>query len=157
MAPACVDPSHVPFTRCRPTPGWLGVKKHTSYFPFPIVRSFVRSFCLLIAYSAILRFRAVSLRSHEILHEWLAFHGAFLNIHRSGVLTALAWLVPHETAAVSAYSVCTIQSCTISPHAKPHTEGARVFSCNLPPVLLAEWPGSFRCYSGNTGMEQIPK
>ena len=26
----------------------------------------------------------------------------FLNIHRCGVLTALAWLVPHETAAVSA-------------------------------------------------------
>ena len=25
-----------------------------------------------------------------------------MNIHRSGVLTALAWLVPHETAAVSA-------------------------------------------------------
>ena len=38
---------------------------------------------------------------------------AFLNIHRSGVLTALAWLVPHETAAVSARSVYTIQPCTI--------------------------------------------
>ena len=33
----------------------------------------------------------------------------FLNIHRSGVLTVLAWLVPHETAAVSACSVYTIQ------------------------------------------------
>ena len=30
-----------------------------------------------------------------------------LNIHRSGVLTALAWLVPHETAAVSAQVLCT--------------------------------------------------
>ena len=30
-----------------------------------------------------------------------------LNIHRSGVLTALAWLVPHETAAVSAQGLCT--------------------------------------------------
>ena len=28
------------------------------------------------------------------------FYSAFLNIHRSGVLTALAWLVPHETAGV---------------------------------------------------------
>ena len=27
------------------------------------------------------------------------FIARFLNIHRSGVLTALAWLVPHETAA----------------------------------------------------------
>ena len=31
----------------------------------------------------------------------------FFNIHRSGVLTALAWLVPHETAAVSAQVLCT--------------------------------------------------
>ena len=30
-----------------------------------------------------------------------------LNIHRSGVLTALAWLVPHETAAVSVQVLCT--------------------------------------------------
>ena len=44
----------------------------------------------LLLYSAILRSRADSLRSHVILHEWLAFYSAFLNIHRSGVLTALA-------------------------------------------------------------------
>ena len=31
----------------------------------------------------------------------------FLNIPRSGLLTALAWLVPHETAAVSAQVLCT--------------------------------------------------
>ena len=30
-----------------------------------------------------------------------------LNIHQSGVLTALVWLVPHETAAVSAQVLCT--------------------------------------------------
>ena len=35
------------------------------------------------------------------------FYSAFLNIHRSGVLTALTWLVPHETAAVSAQVLCT--------------------------------------------------
>ena len=29
------------------------------------------------------------------------------NIHRNGVLTALAWLVPHGTAAVSAQVLCT--------------------------------------------------
>ena len=32
---------------------------------------------------------------------------------------ALAW--PHETAAISASSVYTIQPCTMSLHAKPHT------------------------------------
>ena len=30
-------------------------------------------------------------------------------------------------------------------------------SCNLPPALLAEWPGSFTCYCSNMGVEQIPK
>ena len=38
-------------------------------------------------------------------HEWLSFYSAFFNSHRSGVLKAPAWLVPHETAAVSARSV----------------------------------------------------
>ena len=36
-----------------------------------------------------------------------SFIARFLNIHRSGVLTALAWLVPHETAAVSVQVLCT--------------------------------------------------
>ena len=40
------------------------------------------------------------------MSDWL-FIARFLNIDRSGVLTALAWLVPHETAAVSAQVLCT--------------------------------------------------
>ena len=66
----------------------------------------------------------------------------FSNIHRSGVLTALfglmhAWLVSREIAARSVY---TIQPCTMSRHfmERPHTQGAFVFSCNLPLALLAE-------------------
>ena len=51
---------------------------------------------------------ADSLCSHVILHEWLAFYNVFFfNIHQSGVLTALAWLVPHETAAISVQVLCT--------------------------------------------------
>ena len=50
------------------------------------------------------------LRSLEQTHcAWMWFYMSdqlsivrFLNIHWSGVLTALVWLVPHETAAVSA-------------------------------------------------------
>ena len=72
-------------------------------------------------YSAILRSRANSLRSHVILYESLAFYSTFLNIHRSGVRTTLAWLEPHETAAASVRSVYTIQPCTLSFNAKPHT------------------------------------
>ena len=30
-----------------------------------------------------------------------------------------------------------------------------MFTCNLPPALLAERPGYFTCYCGNTGVEQI--
>ena len=52
-----------------------------------------------LLYSAILRSWADSLRSYVILHEWIAFYSAFLNIHRSDVLTALTWLVPQESAA----------------------------------------------------------
>ena len=32
-----------------------------------------------------------------------------------------------------------------------------MFSSNLPRALLAEWPGSFTCYCGNTGLERIPQ
>ena len=43
------------------------------------------------------------------------------------VPAVLTWLVPHETAAVLARSVYTIQPCTMSLHAKPHTESVCVF------------------------------
>ena len=45
-----------------------------------------------------------------------------MNIHRSDLLTALAWLVPHETVVVLVRSVNTIQPCTMSLHAKSHTQ-----------------------------------
>ena len=60
---------------------------------------------------------------HVILHEWIvvlcffwcvfcfALARFWVIIHRSGVLTALAWLVPPETAAVSVRSVYTLQPC----------------------------------------------
>ena len=38
---------------------------------------------------------------------WVTSFSQLLNIHRSGVLTTLAWLVPHETAAVLAQVLCT--------------------------------------------------
>ena len=53
---------------------------------------------------------------------------------------------------LSACFVYTIQSFII----KPHMQGARAFSYNMPPALLAEWPGSFACYCGNTGLKWIP-
>ena len=49
-----------------------------------------------------------------ILHSWaasLVFSFLLLNIHCNGVLIALTQQVPHETAAISAHSVYTIQPC----------------------------------------------
>ena len=74
-----------------------------------------------LSYSAVLRCWADSLRSHVILHEWIAFYGAFFEYPPKWCTTALAWLVPQETAAISVRSVYTIQPCTMALHAKPYT------------------------------------
>ena len=69
-------------------------------------RPFIRlALLLLIAYiySAILRSRADSLRSHVILHEWIAFYSAFFNVHRSGVLTALLGTIRRNEVSISAF------------------------------------------------------
>ena len=58
-------------------------------------------------YFYIALFSALDQTPCALIHEGLTFYSAFLNIHRSGVLTALAWLVPRETAAVSAQVLCT--------------------------------------------------
>ena len=36
------------------------------------------------------------------------------------------------------------------------SRGVCVFRCNHPPALLAEWPESFTCRCGNTGVERTP-
>ena len=64
-------------------------------------------------YSAILR----SLKQTHCARMWFYmsdklfiarfFFFFFFNTQRNGVFTALAWLVPHETAAVSAHVLCT--------------------------------------------------
>ena len=42
----------------------------------------------------------------------------------------------------------------VSPLRLRWVKGVCVIRCNLPPALLAEWPGSFTCHCGNTGMER---
>ena len=80
------------------------------------------------------------------------------NIHRSGGLTALAWLMPHETAAaVSAQVLCTPYKHAPCHFMQSHIR--KVYACLAVtfPALLAEWPGLFTCYYGNTGVARIPK
>ena len=97
------------------------------------------NYWLMIAYMPLFSaLWADSLRSHAILHEWLAFYSAFLNIHRSGVLTALAWLVPHEIAAISAQVLCTPYN-----HAPCHfmqSQMRKVYACLAVTCHLHFWP-----------------
>ena len=106
-------------------------------------------------YSAILR----SLEQTHCARLWFymsykLFIAHFLNIHQSGVLTALAWLVPHETAAISAQVLCTPYN-----HASCHfmQSHIRKVYASLAVTCHLHWPGSFTCYCSNTGVERIPK
>ena len=44
----------------------------------------------------------------------------------------------------------------VSPLRLHWVKGVCLFRCNLPFALLAEWPGSFACHCGNTGVERTP-
>ena len=93
-----------------------------------------------LLYSAILRSWADSLHSHVILHEWIAFYSAFLNIHRGGVLTALAWLVTQESAARESQSRRVL--CTPYNHAPCHfmqSHIRKVYACLAVTCHLRFW------------------
>ena len=80
-----------------------------------------------------------------------------LNIHPRGVVAALfgsyvagaTWNCCHLGAF---YVHHTTMYHITSLYAKPHglRRGHGVFSRNQPPALLAQWPGFFTCYVGNT-------
>ena len=75
-----------------------------------------------------------------ILHEWIAFYSAVLNIHRSGVLTALAWLVPQESAARESKSRRVL--CTPYNHAPCHfmqSHIRKVYACLAVTCHLHFW------------------
>ena len=103
-----------------------------------------------------------SLLLSRTLNKWLAIRDTFFkNIHWSGY--SAVWLL-HGWCRVKllpfgACSVDTIQPCLsfVSSHLKPHTPSTCVFSCHMPSALLAEWQGSFACYSSNIGVEWILK
>ena len=65
------------------------------------------------------------------------FFSFFLNIHRSGVLTALAWLVPHETAAVSAQVLCTLYNHAPCHFMQSHIR--KVYACLTVTCHLHFW------------------
>ena len=69
-----------------------------------------------------------------------SFYSAFLNIHRSGVLTALAWLVPQESAARESQSRRVL--CTPYNHAPCHfmqSHLRKVYACLAVTCHLRFW------------------
>ena len=83
---------------------------------------------------------------YMILNEWLSFYSKLLNIHRSGVLTALfgcclacaMWNYCRLSTYVYSIQPCTSLQCHFITS---HILWVHVFWHNLPPALLAEWPG----------------
>ena len=65
------------------------------------------------------------------------------------------WQFAWEFVSGHVPTLC-LDSGIVSPLQLHWVKGVRMFSCNLLPVLLAEWPGSFMCHCGNTGVEQTP-
>ena len=74
------------------------------------------------------------------------------------VITVIIWTlfcwVPHLKMSPKHFTTATSLPVYLQCHfIQSHIH--RVFSCNLPPALLAEWSGSFTCYCCNMGVEQI--
>ena len=71
-----------------------------------------------------------------------SFYSAFLNIHRSGVVTALAWLVPQESAARERESQSRRVLCTPYNHAPCHfmqSHIRKVYACLAVTCHLRFW------------------
>ena len=95
---------------------------------------------LSLLYSAILRSRADSLRSNVILHEWIVFIARFWISTEVDVLTALAWLVPQESAARVSQSRRVL--CTSYNHAPCHfmqSHIRKVYACLVATCHLRFW------------------
>ena len=93
---------------------------------------------LMIAYIALFSTVLSRLTALACGSTWVtSFIARLLNIHRSGVLTALAWLMPHETAAVSAQVLCT--SCNHAPCHFMQSHIRKVYACLAVTCHLHFW------------------
>ena len=96
-----------------------------------------------------------SLLSHVILNEWLClFIARFEYPPKWCTYSAVivTWLVPRKLLP-SRRVLCTPHNhapCHVTSCVATHLRCMHV-SCNLPPALLAQWPGSFMCCCGKTG------
>ena len=72
----------------------------------------------------------------------------------SGSWDDCGWAFPDELRVSSFPERFPNYACSVASSAYSDFIGSRVFRCNLPPALLAEWPGSFTWHCGNTGVER---
>ena len=68
---------------------------------------------------------------------------------------SIPWWIAYELVSWQVPTLC-LDSGINSPLGFRWVKGVCVFRCNLPPVLLAEWPGSFTCHCSNTGVKWTP-
>ena len=66
----------------------------------------------------------------------------------------------HDELRVSSFpdkvpALC-LDSGVVGPLRLRWAKSVCTFRCNLPPALLAEWPGSFTCHCSNTDLEWTP-
>ena len=77
-----------------------------------------------LLYSAILRSRADSLRSHVILHEWIAFYSAFFWISTKAVYLytseMLVWTLMHQSYLYNMQIAPSLISLMVSVDVKQH-------------------------------------
>ena len=78
-----------------------------------------------------------STRVTSLIARFLCCCCCCLNIHRSGVLTALVWLVPHEIAAVSAQVLCTPYN--HAPYHFMQSHIRKVYACLVVTCHLHFW------------------
>ena len=111
-----------------------GVEKFS--FWFTVLHT--RTFWLMIAYIALFSALLSRLTALACGSTWVtSFIARFLNIHRSGVLTALAWLVPHETVAVSAQVLCKPYNHALCYFMQSHLR--KVYACLAVTCHLHFW------------------
>ena len=102
--------------------------------------------------------------SHVVLNEWLHppptpffFYSMFFQYPMKWCTDSATWLLHgwcHVQRLPSWCKLCahhtTMHQFTVSLHSNVHRLDVCVFSCNLPPALLAEWPGSVTGYCAVT-------
>ena len=120
---------------------------------------------LFLWHNSLLSGRLIGLMSHVILtkcqYPFVPYCLISTEVMYWQRYLVVTWLVPPETAAASVHSLCSPYNhapvYSITSFKVTSVGCLYVFSCNLPPALLAEWTRAFTFSCGNTKIEQLLK